>query len=162
MASDQEATNKIYYSWDEGLSWEEFLFSEDKIEVTNIIIEPSNTSQKFIIYGETTLKSGQKKQGVLISIDFSSVHQRECQGADDPTDPDSDYELWTPNGRISPDCLLGRSITYTRRKREAKCFNPEQWERVKYVKNCECTEEDWECDEGFVRHGDGECIAENG
>ena len=90
------------------------------------------------------------------------MHQRECQGADDPTDPDSDYELWTPNGRISPDCLLGRSITYTRRKREAKCFNPEQWERVKYVKNCKCTEEDWECDEGFVRHGDGECKSENG
>ena len=44
MASDQEATNTIYYSWDEGLSWEEFKFSENPIEVTNIIIEPSNTS----------------------------------------------------------------------------------------------------------------------
>ena len=44
MASDQEATNIILYSWDEGLSWEEFIFSEESIEVTNIIIEPSNTS----------------------------------------------------------------------------------------------------------------------
>jgi len=61
MASDQEATSTIYYSWDEGLSWEEFTFSEEAIEVTNIIIEPSNTSQKFIIYGETTLTTGQKK-----------------------------------------------------------------------------------------------------
>ena len=31
-------------------------------------------------------------------------------------------------------------------------------EKVKYVKNCECTEENWECDTGFSRQGDSTCL----
>jgi len=46
-----------------------------------------------------------------------------CSGYDVPGSDDSDYELWTPNGKLSPDCLLGRKVTYIRRKRLAKCFN---------------------------------------
>ncbi len=43
-----------------------------------------------------------------------------------------------------------KSITYHEETRT-------KLEKVKYVKNCLCTEEDWECDEGFIRHGDGAC-----
>ena len=43
MASDQEATTKLIYSWDEGLTWTEKKFAATPVEVENIIIEPSNT-----------------------------------------------------------------------------------------------------------------------
>jgi len=49
-----------------------------------------------------------------------------------------------------------------RRKRDAQCFNSEEWDRWYYFEVCECTEEDWECDYGFSRTGDGACLAESG
>ena len=50
-------------------------------------------------------------------------------GADTPDSDRSDYETWTPNGKISPTCLLGKKVTYVRRKRDAQCFNGEEFER---------------------------------
>ncbi len=44
LASDQEATNKIHYSWDEGLTFKSLEFWDNNIEITNIITEPYNTS----------------------------------------------------------------------------------------------------------------------
>jgi hypothetical protein len=52
---------------------------------------------------------------------------------------------------------LGKKTTYIRRKRESACFNGEQFERVIKNEFCQCTEEDWECDIGFKRKGDGPC-----
>ena len=42
--------------------------------------------------------------------------------------------------------ILGRETEYVRRKVSAQCFNGEEMERKTFVKNCECTEMDWECD----------------
>lgn len=39
-----QPTKKIYYSWDEGLTWTEFYISDEEIFVENIISEPSSTS----------------------------------------------------------------------------------------------------------------------
>ena len=39
MAKDTKATNKVIYSWDEGLTWEEYEFSNEPIWVRNIVIE---------------------------------------------------------------------------------------------------------------------------
>ncbi len=52
MAKDTSATNRLLYSWDEGLSWEEFNISKKAFDITNIITEPSNMKQKFIVYGQ--------------------------------------------------------------------------------------------------------------
>lgn len=51
LAKDKELTNFIEYSWDEGLTWEKYKFSEQKIVVTNIVTEPSNMDQIFLLYG---------------------------------------------------------------------------------------------------------------
>ena len=83
-------------------------------------------------------------------------------GADSPDQDRSDYESWTPNGKISPSCLLGKKVTYVRRKRSAVCFNGEEFEKKTSIERCECTEEDWECDVGFERSGDGPCLPSNG
>jgi len=44
--------------------------SDEPIEVTNIITEPSNTAEKFIVYGRT--KSHHPK-GVVISLNFEPL-----------------------------------------------------------------------------------------
>lgn len=160
LADDKNYTNSIFYSWDEGMTFEELRISDEKILVHNIIIEPSSTSQHFVVYGETKMKKGQKK-GVVIGIDFTSLHEPQCKNADQPDTKESDYEKWTPNdGRGGKECLLGHKVTYIRRKREAQCYNGLDFERKILVENCQCTEEDYECDVGYERAGPGEpCVS---
>ena len=52
---------------------------------------------------------------------------------------------------------MGKKVTYIRRKRESKCFNGEDMERIKFIEKCKCIEEDWECDLGFHREN-GVCV----
>jgi len=159
VSPDQFATTEVFYTWNEGLTWQSLKISDEPIEVTNIITEPSNTAEKFIVYGRST---GKTPKGVVLSIDFVPIHQRWCKHQDKPQLEESDYELWTPNGKISPHCLLGHKTTYVRRKREAQCFNSEEWDRWFFFELCECTEEDYECDVGFSRKGNGPCLPDNG
>jgi Sortilin, neurotensin receptor 3,/Sortilin, neurotensin receptor 3, C-terminal len=149
MADSQKATDKIYYSWNEGLKWE-YLQIDSEIEVENIIIEPTATSQKFLVYGE---KNG---KGVTVSLDFSSYHEPNCRNPQQPDTEESDYETWSPHTKDSKTCLMGHKVEYVRRKRLAECFNGEEFERTKFIENCECTEEDFECDLGYYRDY-GEC-----
>ncbi|CAG9311653.1 unnamed protein product [Blepharisma stoltei] len=152
MADDQKATDKVYFSWNEGLTWDSVKFTDTPIEIDNIIIEPKATSQNFIIYGQI----GEK--GASVAIDFSSLHEPQCKGADKPGEGSSDYELWSPNdGRAGNECLLGRKVEYVRRKRESECFNGEQFERGTFKYNCECTKADYECDLGFFSENEGPC-----
>ena len=151
LADDQSPTNQIIYSWDEGLTWQELRFSEEKMIVKNIIIEPTSTSQNFIVYGETQSKKG-KTKGFTVGLDFSSLHKPECRNPDTPDTDSSDYETWSPSdGWLGHHCLLGIKSIYIRRKREAACFNSQQYERNKILEFCHCTEEDYECDLGFER-----------
>lgn len=53
-------------------------------------------------------------------------------------------------------------MTYTRRKRDSKCYNPQKFEKVAFVENCLCTEENYECDTGFSRDGDELCTKADG
>ncbi|CAG9324153.1 unnamed protein product [Blepharisma stoltei] len=88
MPDSQQATDKFYLSWDEGLTWDSVKFTDIPIEIDDIIIESKATSQNFIIFGKIWEK------GASIAIDFSSLHQRQCKGADKPGESNSDYELW--------------------------------------------------------------------
>jgi hypothetical protein len=160
IAPDQYATTDVMYSWNEGMTWETLTISEEPVEIRNIIIEPSNTAEKFIIYGRTTESP---RKGFMAAIDFSPLHKRWCQGIENPDTPESDYETWTPNGFVSAHCLLGRRINYIRKKRDAECFNSEEHERWSIQEFCECTEEDWECDFGFFRKElASACVSQDG
>ena len=144
-APDQEETKVLYYTWNEGLTWETVQISKAPIRVSAIIIEPSHTAEQFIVYGQQTGSSneGTYPKGVILSIDFSRLHERICKNSEKPNTDNSDYEGWSPKGTISSKCSMGHRTTYVRRKQEDQCFNPKQWDR-RSSSNCECTEEDWE------------------
>lgn len=156
IADDQHPTDTILYSWDEGLQWQELRISNSKIMIKNIIIEPTSASQHFLVYGESQTRKG-KKRGMVVGIDFSSLHEPQCRFPEEPDTQNSDYEKWSPSdGRPGHPCLLGQKSIYVRRKREAECYNGLNFERKTIVENCSCTEMDYECDEGFTRAGPNE------
>ena len=40
-----------------------------------------------------------ENKAFLAYIDFSSLHEPQCKGADRPGEADSDFEKWTPSGK---------------------------------------------------------------
>jgi hypothetical protein len=76
MANDEEPTDYVLYSTDEGLSWKEYKFNEkgDKMRVRSIVTVPSDTSRKFILLGELPKNRG----SVAVQIDFTSLTSRQC------------------------------------------------------------------------------------
>lgn len=104
------------------------------IFVDNIIIEPKSTAQQFVIYGSydnTTEDSkgdigdapkndgpntfgspvASRGEDIMISIDFSGLHEPQCKGVESAGSEKSDFELWSPHddGRhgTSNKCFLG-------------------------------------------------------
>mmetsp|Transcript_55401 Transcript_55401/g.129702 ORF Transcript_55401/g.129702 Transcript_55401/m.129702 type:complete len:849 (-) Transcript_55401:182-2728(-) len=153
MADDIRKTKQVVFSWNEGQSWYDFELSNLALEVDNIVTEPNATSTKFLLYGT------RGDSGVVYHLDFEALGQPLCKGVWAADSVSSDYETWTPtDGRASERCMLGRQMTYTRRKQTSECFNGEKFERPVTRKNCQCTEEDYDCELGFSRKiGSTEC-----
>eukprot|EP00743_Colponemidia_sp_Colp-15_P009746 GILK01010669.1.p1 GENE.GILK01010669.1~~GILK01010669.1.p1 ORF type:complete len:862 (-),score=114.68 GILK01010669.1:57-2642(-) len=149
MAANQARTNKVLFTWDQGLHWNPINFPETT-QITNIVTHPSFAAQEFVVYGK---RGG---LGVVYHLNFKSLHTRPCAGANNPGSADSDFEEWSPSDTRQGKCLMGRQITYVRRKRSSQCFNGFEFEPRQLVRNCECTEEDWECDLGYSRSSPNE------
>lgn len=153
MADDIRKTKQVVFSWNEGQSWYDFELSDYAVEVDNIVTEPNATSTKFLLYGT------RGDAGVMYHMDFEALGQPLCKGVWAADSVSSDYETWMPSdGRNADKCMLGRQVTYTRRKQTSECFNGEKFERPVVRKNCACGEENFECEMGFTRKvGSTEC-----
>merc|ERR1712166_1697678 len=82
MARDNVATQTLSYSWDHGMSWSQYTFSNEPVEVNNIIVERSGKDIIFLLYGTQGGVKGQKKrQSVIFWLDFSST-LRDCTAGD--------------------------------------------------------------------------------
>jgi len=147
MADDSNPTDFVFYTWNEFYSTGGCTFTDGgPIEVTNIVVNPTNVVQEFILHGYRVVDS--QNQGVIIHFDFTNMQERQCV--------DSDYELWSPSdssNQTGSNCLLGETIAYKRRKRLAECFNGDLKESENFTKICPCTREDYECDYCFEENG---------
>jgi len=153
VGSNQFKTDTIKYSWDEGLTWQTTQLGVS-MEIENIRTEPKATSQRFVVTGRTSVGKGH-----VAHLDFSTMHERHCQGEDQAGHDGSDFEIWSPRdpaGGSDSSCVLGRTVQYTRRKQSSKCFNGVERERRTIRENCPCTKVDFECDMGFEKEGDGD------
>ena len=122
MANDEEPTNHILFSTDEGLNWHEYEFSPSKIRVNAIVTIPSDTSRKFILFGNYP----RSDVPVAVHLDFSALTGRKCGfflsfdlwivdalrlGDIDAENPGKDdFELWSPSEDRPEQCLFGRQV----------------------------------------------------
>jgi hypothetical protein len=157
MADWVHETTKAYFSTNQGYSWHTFEFSTTPMRVSNILTEWNAMSTKFVIFGT------RGSTGHIYHLDFDVIRQRTCEGIDTPDRATSDYETWTPSdGKSDERCLLGRQRLYTRRKQLAECLNNKDETWPVDMKNCSCTDEDFECEVGFVRSiGSSDCLPEH-
>ena len=142
LVAENEATNKISYSRDEGDTWVDYDFSDRPIHIEDITTVPSDTSRNFLLWG----KSG--AEVVTVNLDFSGIYANgQCHNPDDkPEDENGDYELWTPKHPLQDDnCLFGHVATYHRKKKTANCYNGRKIDHLHEItKNCTCTRQDFE------------------
>jgi hypothetical protein len=156
MAPIFKPTKTILYSWNEGISWIEYEIAKVALNIDAIEVEPTSKSQHFVISARKAKTSNDK--GVIITLDFSELHQPACQGVTSPDTESSDYETWSPyDGRHGDKCFLGKKITYVRRKRDRACYNNEDKEAILFQENCACSEMDFECDFGYKRTESQQC-----
>eukprot|EP01113_Clastostelium_recurvatum_P032429 TRINITY_DN416_c2_g1_i6.p1 TRINITY_DN416_c2_g1~~TRINITY_DN416_c2_g1_i6.p1 ORF type:complete len:904 (+),score=175.92 TRINITY_DN416_c2_g1_i6:144-2714(+) len=113
--------------------------------VDEIRVVPSLNDRWFILEGsrddgDTT---------TFIHVDFSFLNIPICQGAEDPSNPSSDYEMYTPlesSGR----CLLGQRVSFLRKRPSSSCFDPLPSHNTTFVNICACERADYECDYGYI------------
>lgn len=75
LVNDEQATDHVVYSLDEGLSWNEYVF-EDTFRVRTIQTVPQDTSRRFMLVGE---RASEPMKSVLVHLDFSAITQQKCQ-----------------------------------------------------------------------------------
>jgi len=129
------------YSWNEGVTWQSYTFSEEKLRIRWITTDADSVSRSFLLYGESVSSSSStsnaKAYPRLIKIDFTGMHERRCT--------EEDFERWT---LLSPtdECVLGRRITYARRKQLAECYIDDRspTPTIVEITNCTCTIDDFE------------------
>jgi hypothetical protein len=150
-------TNELRYTWNEGLQWTACAFTDAPHQIENLITETRFTAQSFLVYGSKPNAAG-ATIGVLYAVNFDGLHQRKCQGVDQPDTPASDYETFDVQFE-SEKCVLGMDTKYVRRKRDAKCFNPDTHEVDKRTyATCVCTRDDFECGPCFTPNEAGDCV----
>ena len=75
IANDEEPTDHVLFSIDEGKTWREYSFSAEKVRVRQIVTVPKDTSRKFILFG---YYSRSVQSAVAIHLDFSSLTRKQC------------------------------------------------------------------------------------
>jgi hypothetical protein len=137
LLNDEDFTNVVSYTLDQGLTWREYSF-QDKLRVNKIITVPEDTHRKFIIFGS---RPSATKTAVAVHLDFTGLQSRQC-------DRDKDFEFWSPSEEANEVCLFGREVRYPRRKRDADCYVGRELVHS-VVRNCSCTAKDFECNFGY-------------
>ncbi|KAF8527216.1 Oligoxyloglucan reducing end-specific cellobiohydrolase [Gautieria morchelliformis] len=160
MTNDEEPTDYVLFSTDEGLTWNDYTFGQ-KMRVKSIVTVPADTSRKFILFGYNPLD---QKSSLAVHVDFSALTRKQCERAIGRTlvmhnSEDDDFELWSPSEEREERCLFGRQTLYHRRIRDRDCYVGEQIKQeVTLVQNCTCAATDFECEFNYVRDANGNCV----
>ncbi|CAJ2513346.1 Uu.00g014650.m01.CDS01 [Anthostomella pinea] len=156
LAQRNVGTKSISYSLDYGDTWEDKVFSEDAVVITDITTLRSGSSRNFILWGH------KGDELFTVNLDFSGLADRPCEH-DEADASKSDYETWTPAHPSHPnECLFGHKNKYLRKKSDRSCYNDQKLQHVYSVENCECTQQDYECDYNYEMDNHGYCKLVNG
>lgn len=167
IVKENQPTRSVFYTLDEGDSWNEFEFSPDvDMEINFITTVPSDTSRNFLLWGRET-GPGNKAGVMTVNLDFSGLKERSRKCDLDETNPENskDYYLWEPRHPFQKEnCLFGHVARYHRKRKEAQCYNGPRLEDGPHsiVRNCSCSRQDFECDFNYQRQPDGTCALVEG
>lgn len=74
IVNDEDATDHVLYTTDEGLNWKEYNFGE-RLYARSIQTVPSDTSRRFLLFAT---RPGKPDQTVAVHLDFSALTKTKC------------------------------------------------------------------------------------
>ena len=142
LVAENVATDEVFYSLDEGKSWQSYKFSNSKMKIDAITTLPSDNSRNFLLW---STDSSNGKEILTVNIDFSGLTDKECE-LDEDNPKGGDYYLWSPKHPMQEDdCLFGHVSQYHRKKLDSQCYNGRKFESLHNIaKTCSCTRQDFE------------------
>ena len=156
IVDEDDPTDTLYYTLDEGETWNEYKFG-DKMHVRDITTIPSDTSRKFLLWGNPV---GKGEKAVTVQVDFTGLTDKQCKLTKDPNDKDNDFTPWEPqhpNLDAEHACLFGHHVEYYRKKTDHLCYVGPKGHEPTESEKCACGGHDFECDFNYERGNDGRC-----
>jgi hypothetical protein len=141
IVPESKPTKILYYSLDEGDTWEEFQFSDEELRINDVSTVPSDTSKNFLLWTSTS----NSDKTTTINIDFTGIRSRSCL-LDESQGDSEDYYIWEPKHPFQEkNCLFGHIEQYHRKKPSAQCWNNWREPHIHSIgMNCTCTRTDYE------------------
>uniref|UniRef100_F6V4V0 VPS10 domain-containing protein n=1 Tax=Ciona intestinalis TaxID=7719 RepID=F6V4V0_CIOIN len=133
-----QRSNLLWYSTNQGQTWDTHQFYNETIRVYGLMTEPGETSTVFTVFGSTNTGV---HSWVIVQVDLRAVLPAKCK--------DEDYKDWSPVDERGVTCIMGGQTKYKRRRQHANCYNGRNYDRPTTIKQCQCTRLDFECDAGF-------------
>lgn len=154
LVNDEQPTDTVLYSLDQGASWKSYNFGE-RIRLRTIDTVPEDTRRKFVLFGQTT---GGQARDLAVFLDFSELTRHACV-FDEHDDQRNDFEKWSPSQQRSEACIFGRQVWIWRRKQDRDCVVGNTLPQARFETQCACTERDFECDFNYQRDANSQdCV----
>jgi len=134
----------LWLSFDEGRSWSKYSFTSIPLFVDGVLGEPGEETLIMTVFGHFSHRS----EWQLVKVDYKSVFDRRCA--------EEDYRPWQLHSQGEA-CIMGAKRIYKKRKSERKCMQG-KYARAMESEPCVCTEADFDCDYGYERHSNGQCL----
>ncbi|XP_015669859.1 VPS10 domain-containing receptor SorCS1 isoform X1 [Protobothrops mucrosquamatus] len=134
----------LWLSFDEGRSWSKYSFTSIPLFVDGVLGEPGEETLIMTVFGHFSHRS----EWQLVKVDYKSIFDRRCA--------EDDYRPWQLHSQGEA-CIMGAKRTYKKRKSEKKCMQG-KYAGAMSSEPCVCTEADFDCDYGFERHSNGQCL----
>ncbi|XP_059586176.1 VPS10 domain-containing receptor SorCS1 isoform X3 [Alligator mississippiensis] len=134
----------LWLSFDEGRSWSKYSFTSIPLFVDGVLGEPGEETLIMTVFGHFSHRS----EWQLVKVDYKSIFDRRCA--------EEDYRPWQLHSQGEA-CIMGAKRIYKKRKSEKKCMQG-KYARAMTSEPCVCTEADFDCDYGYERHSNGQCL----
>uniref|UniRef100_A0A4W2HVK3 VPS10 domain-containing receptor SorCS3 n=1 Tax=Bos indicus x Bos taurus TaxID=30522 RepID=A0A4W2HVK3_BOBOX len=135
----------LWVSFDEGHSWDKYGFTSVPLFVDGALVEAGVETQIMTVFGHFSLRS----EWQLVKVDYKSIFSRHCSK--------EDYQTWHLLNQGEP-CVMGERKIFKKRKPGAQCALGRDSSGTVVSEPCVCADWDFECDYGYERHGESQCV----
>lgn len=154
LVAEDKVTNYVTYSLDAGVTWKDFIFTQENVMIKDIVTVPQDSALRFLLITEATDVSGQYTK--TYTIDFFNSFKRQC--VFDLNKPDHDDFDYARIVQSKEECLFGHKGEFLK-KIHNDCFigNIPMSNFFRITENCTCSRQDFECDYNYYKAKDGTC-----